>query len=596
MAIVGERKRNTLGKGYEKNMLHDYAKAFTETARNILTESGVDFYQNTRGVLFNEQSDAALKRFFIEGSYDPTGMTPDEIEDYELTMEAQYENDKEAILEHTAASQINPIIGLSFPFHKNILMNMVFDKGAIPKVVAQSPKFTITMETRILVDTEGNEIDMYLEQDKMTQAIDNTAKLTTIDYTSLPLLETDDQDIVQQIGGFANDHLSIETRVCAVLVKDVFYKVGDILPDPETGYVEVGGEVATAETTADTWFRRDMPFQPGYDPDFDRTFMRNFKMTVPTGAGENDVKVINDTIVGTMRRVNGVDKITLNALQGQIDGLRLETRIDTSSARATTCSVRWKEDTTLVEIPNAIPLNTTISPEEVKDISALYNVNQITKIMSLYKTALGNYKDDKIKQKLDESFKTMNPMSKKYGTFDYAPRAGYANDHVNWRRDTFFDYFDSHVTDLLQVLNDPNMVITVFGAPDIVRKIVPPEYSYQTPDSIGAVELDYTKTVFTSDKRLYQFIGSDKLRNTTELIVILCPRGSERITYRIYDYQMYLSNEIRNADNPALPALHSFERWKFVEYQPVQGRINILHKEGITEDYSYFPVSVKEMP
>ena len=46
---------------------------------------------------------------------------------------------------------------------------------------------------------------------------------------------------------------------------------------------------------------------------------------------------------------------------------------------------------------------------------------------------------------------------------------------------------------------------------------------------------------------------------------------------------MYVSNEIRNMNNPALPAIHAFERWKFVEYQPVQGRIQIKHPTGLTE-------------
>ena len=45
---------------------------------------------------------------------------------------------------------------------------------------------------------------------------------------------------------------------------------------------------------------------------------------------------------------------------------------------------------------------------------------------------------------------------------------------------------------------------------------------------------------------------------------------------------MYVSNEIRNAKNPALPAIHAFERWKFVSYQPVQGRIKILNPTGFT--------------
>ena len=145
------------------------------------------------------------------------------------------------------------------------------------------------------------------------------------------------------------------------------------------------------------------------------------------------------------------------------------------------------------------------------------------------------------------------------------------------------DYLDHVTTIMLQVLNDPNMTISVFGSPELVRMVTPTEYTYQTPNSIGPVELDFTRTIVTSDKRVYQFIGSDKLRGTTNFILILCPQNSERIIYRIYDYQMYVSNEIRNMSNHALPAIHAFERWKFVEYQPVQGRIKILHPTGFTE-------------
>jgi hypothetical protein len=144
------------------------------------------------------------------------------------------------------------------------------------------------------------------------------------------------------------------------------------------------------------------------------------------------------------------------------------------------------------------------------------------------------------------------------------------------------DFLDSGVSGLMQVLNDPNMTVSIFGAPELVRKITPTEYTYVTPSNVGPVDLDFTKTVCTSDKRVYQFISSDKLRGNSNLIIILCPRNSERIIYRIYDYQMYISNEIRNMNNPALPAIHAFERWKFVEYQPVQARLKILNPTGLT--------------
>ena len=586
--IIGEAPRQ-LSDNYKYDAMHSYAESFVNLAEGILNEDATDIYAEPSRAFLKRGSDEALKRFFVESSYDPEGMTPDEIEDHITTMEQQYDNDKKGILEHTTGSYMNPMIGITIPMHKWILMNMVFDKGSIPKFVARSPKFTISMEYRILVDTEGNELDFFRDQNLMTDAIEATAAETEFELPALPF--TDDNEIVHTyLGGLAGaDHLSIETRVSAFKITDQYFEIGDILPDPETGYIEPNGEVATSAGVREVWVRCNYPFTPVYG-EIERGLMANVQYEYKVqDAGAITIKKVNDIVSGTMNN----DRLNVQVLKGNIKGIRVTSRLDTSSARLTTCSVRWKEKTDIVEIPNAIPIDVTVSPEETKDIAALYNVNQVTKLMSMMKTVLGNYKDDKIKRNLDYSYKTMDVRSKTYSQFDYAPREGYHGDHVEWRQKTFFDFFDSQMTKLYQVLNDPNMTVTVFGDPDLVRKITPPSYSYQTPANIGPVQLDYTKTVVTSDSRVYNFIGSDKLRGSTEFIVILCPKGTDRIVYRIYDYQMYISNEIRNADNPALPNIHAFERWKFVEYQPVQGRINILHPTGLTDHYDF--VQVKQL-
>lgn len=582
--IIGEAPRKT-SDNYKSDPMHSYVESFVQLAEGILNESATDIYAEPSRAFMMKGANEALKQFFVENSYDPAGMTPDEIEDHIATMEQQYDNDRRAILEHVAGSYMNPMIGISIPMHKFILMNMVFDKGSIPKFVARSPKFTISMEYRILVDTEGNELDFFYDQNLMTDAIEKTAAETEFELPALPF--TDDNEIVHTyLGGLAGaDHLSIATRVSAFKITDQYFEIGDILPDPETGYIEPDGEVATSAGVREVWVRCNYPFTPVYG-EVERGLMANVSYEYKVNDGGVKVKKITDLISGTMHN----DRLNVQVLKGNIKGIRVTSRLDTSNARLTTCSVRWKEKTDIVEIEPAIPIDVTISPEETKDIAALYNVNQVTKLMSMIKTVLGNYKDDLIRRKLDYSYKTMDTRSKTYSEFDYAPREGYHGDHVEWRQKTFFDFFDTQMTKLYQVLNDPNMTVSVFGDPDLVRKITPVSYSYQTPSAIGPVQLDFTKTVVTSDNRVYNFIGSDKLRGSTEFIVILCPKGTDRIIYRIYDYQMYISNEIRNSDNPALPNIHAFERWKFVEYQPVQGRINILHPTGLTDHYDFIQV------
>ena len=589
MAIVGERRKRHIASGYESDPMFEYASVVSSLMNNIKLESVVDPFKDARDMIMNESANATMKNFFVENSCFTENMSERQIEEHYNDMENLYENDCEGIMEFVGTSEMNPVVGMTFPLHKNILMNMVFDKGAIPKDVAVSPKWTLSMETRYLVDTEGNEIDMFLEQHKMTAAMDKQASLTDFDVT-LPL--TEETEIVHsKLGGLAGaDQLSaIDTFVCAVLVKDVYYEVGDILPDEETGIVMPNGKVAETAGAHDTWFETNFRFVPGYSQ-YERTMMERVRIQYKK-LEEGVVKVaeLTDTLSGTIEK----DRINLMTLKGAVTDVRIRSKLDTSNARHPGCEVRWKVKTDIVEIGPAISMNTTISPESVKDISALYNVNQVTKIMSLFKTAQGNYRDDKIHQFLDDSYRRLDSRSKHYSAYDFAPRAGYAGDHIQWRRDTFMEHLDMHVWQLSTALNDPNMTVAIFGNPNVINRLKPVEYSYQTPGQIGPMELDYQMTICTSQKRVYTFISSDKMRNTDELIVVLIPRGTERITYKIYDYQMYISNEIRNANNPALPAIHTFDRWKMIEYQPVQGRIQILNSTGLTEDYAAMPVRVK---
>ena len=571
-------KTGFVGGSYTRDPMSGYTQSFINLAQNILTESSIDIFEQPKTILRRPAERETLKQFFCENfmdqdTRDPFVNDPGYLEDQQAMMEQQFENDANAILEHANMADYNPVIGMTFPVHKNILMNMVFDKGAIQKVVAEGPKFTMTMERRLLVDTKGNEIDMYLNQDKMTAAIDESNPVYDIELT---LPEMGGTDILKRCGGTKQDDLSIKTHISAIQIEKMYIAEGDIMPDAD-GFIRKNGKVATAADAGEVqnvWFPTNIKFAPGYNQ-YERTFTAPVELFIRKDA--DTVEKINDTLSGTM------DKNVFNIFSaaGKITKVMLSAELDTANHMMDTCTVKWDTDTRLIEIPNAIPLSVTISPEEIKDLAALYQVNQLTKIMSMLKTTLANYKDDKIKQYLDDSYDRLDDRSRGYMEFDYAPPTGYALDPLTWRHSMFFDAFDTEITRMLQVLNDPNMVITIFGDPDLIRKITPTEYSYTTPNSIGAVDLDYKRTVVTSDKRIYQFIGSDKLRWNDTLIVLLMPHNTNRVTYRIYDYQMYVSNEIRNAANPTLPAVTAFERFLIDEYQPVQSRIKILNRSGL---------------
>lgn len=652
MPVIGNTTSRKPGSsGYSHDPMAAYAKEFLNLTQSFLEEARLDLYQEPFKVFRTPLTDETVKNFFMENSADPRGMTTEEYEDHMLMMEQMYENDKIAVLEHCGMGQYNPVIGMTFPIHKNIMLNNIFDKGAIPKFVAEAPRFTVSMETRWMIDPEtGEKIDMWREQYKMTDAIDKAAPLKSM---YLPLPEAENTNILETMFGVPedqNNNLSIESHVSGLVGARVVYpgqtvqivvKNSDAATAPATvtytiqNYTNTTAqayviptdsptdleaqlpkvEATVTQTVTGAIFNWRGPFAPAYGG-YDRqiceqyalpivktvaagTLPGTWKLTVELADGttqEIDNTTDENAIPGQYRTVGFVsgfakdNRFGMTSSNAKVAGVILTSRIDTSSAMLKTASATWSVRTDIIEIPNAVPMNVTISPEEVKDIAALYQINQLTKVMSLMKISLANYKDDKIRRYLDKSFLEMPDDSKIARQFDFAPSNNYALDPIEWRHKTFMDSLDTHATQLLHVLNDPNVTFNIIGRDDLIRKITPTDYTYQSPSSIGPVQLDFVKTIVTSDKRTYQFISSDKLRDCNNLMIIVCPRNSERFIYRIYDYQMYLSNEIRNISNPALPAVHAFERWVIKEYQPVQGRIRILNPTGLRNygtDYAF---------
>lgn len=571
MPVVGERvDPQKVNRSYEKNEMHKLAEQFLDVAQGSLNESGLDIFTQPQQFFMHNSTKDQMKDFFVNEMYDqndPEFKDAESIQEYEESLGELFENDLQGVRESAPLGSFNPVIGITFPMHKNLLQTTVFDK-AIPKDIAASPKFTLTMETRTLVDAEGNEIDMFYEQSKIHDAVKNSVPSRDV-VVALP--EDNTLDIVKTYYG-GSGNLSMQTCITGVVV-NAYVAVGGATYDLATGKAGTQATAGMADTIVPI---NKLEFSMGYG-DYDYTIMEKAVVTFADSA--TTTKTINPTISGYMKS----NKFMILSSLADIKGVQIHAVMDVSSAGFDEPYVKWSAKTTPFQIPEAPHIATSVSPEEVKDVNALYQVNQLTKIMSMMNLALANYKDDEIRLQLNDSFLKLDKTQKVSGSFDFIPPQNYLADPIAWRQSMFMDYLDTQVTYMLQVLNDENMTITVFGRPDLIRKITPTDYSYQTPSSIGPVELDYKKTVVTSDRRTYQFISSQKLRNTNNLIVILCPRNTQRVVYKIFDYQFYVSNEIRTVKGYPLPAITAFERWKMIQYQPVQGRIAIKNPMGLRE-------------
>ena len=217
MASFGERKSaSSLGKGYATDPIYEFAKEFRDITRNIVSESGLDMFDEPERTIKNENALETYRRFFVENSIDRNSVSEAEYDEHIDDMNNLFINDVEAIKEYASLSDKNPVIGMGFAVHKNILINCPFDKGAIQKAVAVSPKFTVDMETRLLITPDGTEIDMWKEQNKILEAMESTVPYTEVE---LNLPEMGDTDVLTLIGGGAKDNISIETYINEVKIE-----------------------------------------------------------------------------------------------------------------------------------------------------------------------------------------------------------------------------------------------------------------------------------------------------------------------------------------------------------------------------------------
>ena len=577
MPSVGERKQPKMG-NFSKDPMYAYAQAFCEAQQNIIRESQVDYAQEPARALSFRSVQDQLKNFYMENSVigDARSLGAEKYQDQLDMMNEAFINDIQAVRENAVAGMAawNPLIGLSLPMHKYLMLNCVFAQ-AVPRFVAKSPSWTETMETRYMITPDGRKIDIANQQNEIFSAWKSANRPVDVAITLPESQSVDILDTYFHVSRLSHN-LSVATHISAIAIED-YAKENDpiITIDDTTGEITEGK--AAANGIAIVWKPWKAEFNPGYG-ELNRVIVQPVDIVTTASDGTTPTS-FHDVLFASQKD----NMFEISSAANKIKAVKMTARYDASSRTLKTSRVTWEERTTYVQIPENDGITIPITPEEVKDIGALYGINQVTKYMSMIKDILENVKDDDIKEHLDESFARLDDDHKLAKTIDFAPREGYLGTHLQWLQETFMNTLDQFITGLITVLRDPNMEICIIGRPGLIRQITPIEYTYQAPSSVGPIELDFKKTVVTSDKRVYNFISSDKLFGNDNLIVLLIPKNTNRIVYRLYDYQMYISNEIRDAENPSLPALTAFQRYKFFGFQEVQGRLFVANPTGLRE-------------
>ena len=292
MAIAGipvststEMTPEVLDRFYTQDPMHGLAEQFSYVATTGLEES-VDLFGEPSKFFMTPSLKQQMKNFFITESYDPQDpkyADPEAINEHIADMGKLFDYDLQGLMEAAPLGAFNPVVGLTFPMHKNLLMTTVFDKGAIPKDVAAGPQFTLTMETRTLYSPDGREIDMFLEQDKIKDVVEAAVPRKDI---ILALPEDQQTDVLKLLGvtnKTTTTNISRSTRVTKVIIKNVYVLKGAEIYDPTDTDNPI--KPATADGVANAVISiPPIHFVASYGQ-YDYSFQERLDLKVATNAG-----------------------------------------------------------------------------------------------------------------------------------------------------------------------------------------------------------------------------------------------------------------------------------------------------------------------
>ena len=185
MPSVGERKSTTIGTSNIETPFDALSESFVNAATAIRKENQINMFANPDLAIMNKATKEALRKFYISESFDDNDSTlsakakAEKISD----MNELFENACESITENAYIGEYNPVVGMTLPMHKFILLNSIFDQGGIPKVVAKSPKWTETVEYPFMVGADGKKINLFTEQNKIRETVNSSAPFVEYNVT-----------------------------------------------------------------------------------------------------------------------------------------------------------------------------------------------------------------------------------------------------------------------------------------------------------------------------------------------------------------------------------------------------------------------------
>ncbi len=504
-------------------------KALNETYMDILTE------------------DYAEKGMLVES----TGLTEQTADEMTTTNNATFrkllENTRNDILNEAQTSgQLKPIVGLTMPLLKLYWVKNVF-KDFISTEVAENVAFKRAIERQYVVGVDGTKY--YLPEafiDPSINLFDASRQKLSTDTITVPALGF---DLIKEAGGSTLNDDQISPLF---YINSVTYEA-----------TAAEGETPAVTKTVSTRIKAE----PG-------TGM--FKENIVS----EDGKII-DILMGDVDFATGL--INISNIKGKITGITVDGALS-SENHLRTLSVGWDKEEHSFHIPDGIHMSTGLTQERIKDENVIYNIDSQAKIISQMNEVLAQVKDNNILNFITNSSERIKGTDLYVSTsYDCKPPANtLATTPTEWNKVELKETLDRVAMDLGAILQNENVRISVLGHPKDIRLLDSVQWIYGKDSEVGGCKLGYNIGLYNNQRNF--LIGSSWKMPQGKIRLLLEPLDETQITYKMWEYQFFISNDYREDKNLRVPAVTVSERYLIDEVTPVGAEIEIKNNKNSSSE------------
>lgn len=463
------------------------------------------------------------------------------------------ENTRNDILNEAQLSgELKPIVGLTMPLLKLYWVKNVF-KDFIPTEVAEDVAFKKGIERQYVVGADGKKY--YLPEayiDPQVNLFDAARQKLSTAPIPVPSLQF---DLIHAAGGSVKN----DDQISALFFIDsISYK-----PNNE-------GETTVNEGAPEVKIKTRIKVDPG-------TGIFREPITDATGA-------IIDILTGDVDFVTG--KLNVSTTKGNIKSITVDGALS-SENHLRTLSVGYDKTVIPFQIPDGIHISTGLTEERIKDEKVIYNIDSQAKVIGQMNEVLAQVKDRNIMNFLEASADRIKGTDLYVSTtYDCKPPANtLATTPTEWNKIELKETLDRVAMDLGAILQNENVRISVLGNPKDIRLLDNVQWMYGKDSEVGGCKLGYSIGLYNNQRNF--MIGSTFKMPQGKIRLILTPLADDQITYKLFEYQFFISNQYREDKNLRVPAVTVSERYLIDEVMPVGGHIEIRNNlNSSSEIYS----------